>query len=264
MFFFFLAFFTSKTPWEFCRQTGPIKTSCKIYILVTKNRLVIRLFEGQCAAPQVYRPEYQHTAKCVAPAPASLSLQTYKCSGGDQLLSDHREHGIDTVGLRGRFTLLQSHSQLLCKSERQKISVLATQFCRKLRKLKTNKSVERNFAGNYFSEYTSTRSYLKLTPSLSRQALFASGILTAPSPLPDKPQAAAGGYGAPATPSCTLQRVEQPSGYGCTQDQECSTSYEQECSTSYEQQCENVYEEKCETKERLQPIKYLQWPCRYR
>merc|ERR1712203_856284 len=78
-------------------------------------------------------------------------------------------------------------------------------------------------------------------------ALFASGILTAPSPLPDKPQAAAGGYGAPATPSCTLQRVEQPSGYGCTQDQECSTSYEQECSTSYEQQCENVYEEKCET-----------------
>ena len=92
---------------------------------------------------------------------------------------------------------------------------------------------------------------------LSLQALFASGILSAPSPLPDKPQAAAGDYGAPATPSCTLQRVEQPSGYGCQQDQECSTSYEQECSTSYEQQCENVYEEKCETKERLQRIKYI-------
>ena len=92
------------------------------------------------------------------------------------------------------------------------------------------------------------------------QALFASGILSAPSPLPDKPpQSAAGGYGSPAQPSCTLQRVEQPTGYGCQQDQECSTSYEQECSTSYEQQCENVYEEKCETKERHQRKKYLKW-----
>ena len=98
--------------------------------------------------------------------------------------------------------------------------------------------------------------FLLLNPFLPK-ALFASGILSAPSPHPDKPQSAAGDYGSPAQPSCTLQRVEQPSGYGCQQDQECSTSYQQECSTSYEQQCENVYEEKCETKERLQRIKYI-------
>ena len=94
---------------------------------------------------------------------------------------------------------------------------------------------------------------IKLT-QISAQALFASGILSAPSPQPDKPQAAPGGYGAPAQPSCTLQRVEQPTGYGCQQDQECSTSYEQECQTTYAQQCENVYEQKCETKERRQSL----------
>jgi len=70
-------------------------------------------------------------------------------------------------------------------------------------------------------------------------------------PRPDKspaPAAAAGGYGAPAQPSCTLQRVEQPSGYGCQQDQECSTTYEDQCSTTYEQECDTKYEQKCETK----------------
>ena len=40
------------------------------------------------------------------------------------------------------------------------------------------------------------------------------------------PQAAAPAYGAPAEPVCTLQRVAQPTGYGCQTDQECSTSYE--------------------------------------
>merc|ERR1719251_441385 len=78
--------------------------------------------------------------------------------------------------------------------------------------------------------------------------ILISGALGAPAPDHPPPAQAAGDYGAPSTPSCTLQRVEQPTGYGCQQDQECSTSYEQECSTSYEQQCENVYEEKCETK----------------
>merc|ERR1712123_225487 len=69
-------------------------------------------------------------------------------------------------------------------------------------------------------------------------------------PAPDSPpaQSAAGGYGAPSTPSCILQRVEQPTGYGCQEDKECQTSYEEQCSTSYEQQCDTKYEQKCETK----------------
>merc|ERR1711892_421630 len=77
--------------------------------------------------------------------------------------------------------------------------------------------------------------------------ILISGALGAPAP--DTPAAAAaGGYGAPSEPSCTLQRVEQPTGYGCQQDQECSTSYEEQCSTSYEQECSTKYEQKCETK----------------
>ena len=92
-----------------------------------------------------------------------------------------------------------------------------------------------------------------------------SGALSAPSASPDHPpaQQAAAGYGPPAEPACTLQRVEQPTGYGCQQDQECSTSYEQECQTTYAQQCENVYEQKCETKERRQSLELSivwRWP----
>ena len=92
-----------------------------------------------------------------------------------------------------------------------------------------------------------------------------SGALSAPSASPDHPpaQQAAAGYGPPAEPACTLQRVEQPTGYGCQQDQECSTSYEQECQTTYAQQCENVYEQKCETKERRQSLEQSivwRWP----
>merc|ERR1719150_2663022 len=77
--------------------------------------------------------------------------------------------------------------------------------------------------------------------------LSTAGVLAAPSALPDKSQSAAPGYGAPAQPSCTLQRVEQPTGYGCTQDQEGSTSYDQQCETEYEQKCETKYEDQCST-----------------
>merc|ERR1712106_1012722 len=76
--------------------------------------------------------------------------------------------------------------------------------------------------------------------------ILISGALGAPAP--DKPAAAAaGGYGAPSGPSCTLQRVEQPTGYGCQQDQECSTSYEEQCSTEYDNQCEPKCEQQCQT-----------------
>ena len=80
------------------------------------------------------------------------------------------------------------------------------------------------------------------------KALFVTGVLGAPSASPDKPAAPASGYGAAAQPACTLQRVETPSGYGCSQEQECSTEYEQECSTEYDEQCETKYEQKCETR----------------
>lgn len=80
------------------------------------------------------------------------------------------------------------------------------------------------------------------------KALFVTGVLGAPSASPDKPAAPASGYGAAAQPACTLQRVETPTGYGCSQEQECSTEYEQECSTEYDEQCETKYEQKCETR----------------
>merc|ERR1712117_1007638 len=78
--------------------------------------------------------------------------------------------------------------------------------------------------------------------------ILISGALGAPAPDHPPPAQAAGDYGAPSTPSCTLQRVEQPTGYGCQQDQECSTSYEEQCSTSYEQECKTEYDTQCDTK----------------
>ena len=80
------------------------------------------------------------------------------------------------------------------------------------------------------------------------QVCLAAGVLGAPSASPDQPSAPASGYGAAAQPACTLQRVETPTGYGCSQEQECSTSYQQECSTEYDEQCETKYEQKCETR----------------
>ena len=67
-----------------------------------------------------------------------------------------------------------------------------------------------------------------------------------------KPQGYGGGgsYGAKVggAPKCSLQRVAQPNGYGCTTQQECKTDYDQECSTTYEQKCETKYKQKCQTK----------------
>merc|ERR1712061_954654 len=55
-------------------------------------------------------------------------------------------------------------------------------------------------------------------------------------------------YQSPSTPACPLQRVAVPTGYGCQEDQECTTSYENECKTSYEQECKTKNEQRCETK----------------
>merc|ERR1711863_15711 len=51
-----------------------------------------------------------------------------------------------------------------------------------------------------------------------------------------------------SAPQCPLQRVAVPTGYGCQEDQECTTSYENECKTTYEQKCETEYDQRCETK----------------
>ena len=51
------------------------------------------------------------------------------------------------------------------------------------------------------------------------------------------------GYNAP---KCEKKRVAQPTSYDCTQDKECTTTYEDKCETKYAQECETKYEEKCE------------------
>ena len=42
-------------------------------------------------------------------------------------------------------------------------------------------------------------------------------------PAPDK------GYLPPAAPACPLQRVEQSTGYGCQEGEECNTIYDEQC-----------------------------------
>merc|ERR1712048_1285973 len=74
--------------------------------------------------------------------------------------------------------------------------------------------------------------------------LFITGSLALPAP--DHAQAAPQGYAAAPAPKCEKKKVAQPISYDCTQDQECTTSYEDKCETKYAQECETKYEEKCE------------------